>query len=121
MILGLTFVSAVFAKHLNALHASRQAFIESDSSMRIKRALRHKIRASQQVFERGDKVFYKREGSVRWSGPATVLFQDGKIVFVRHGMYYYRVSVNRLIKAGNEEWLLEEAENLDENDAILVS
>ena len=41
-------------------------------------------------------MFYKREGKERWLGPATVVFQDGKVVFVRHGGIFVRVSPNRL-------------------------
>ena len=41
-------------------------------------------------------VYYKREGRERWLGPATVVFQDGKVVFVRHGGVFVRVSPNRL-------------------------
>ena len=71
-----------FAEHLNALHAARKAFIQMEADERIRRALRNKVRASEQVFENGDRVFYKREGKERWLGPGTVLFQDGKLVFV---------------------------------------
>ena len=93
--------SEVFAKHLNALHAARKIFIESEANERIRRALRHKVRASEQVFENGDRVFYKREGKERWLGPGKVVFQDGKVVFVRHGGVFVRVSPNRLQKVNN--------------------
>lgn len=53
--------SEEFAKHLNALHATRRAFIQSEADERIRRALRNKVRAAEQVFEHGDCVFYKRE------------------------------------------------------------
>ncbi|MCG7877703.1 MAG: transposase [Candidatus Thiodiazotropha endolucinida] len=90
--------SEVFAQHLNALHAARKAFIETEADERIRRALRNKVRASEQVFENGDRVFYKREGRERWLGPGKVVFQDGKVVFVRHGGVFVRVSPNRLRK-----------------------
>ena len=93
--------SEVFAKHLNALHAARKIFIESEANERIRRDLRHKVRASEQVFENGDRVFYKREGKERWLGPGKVVFQDGKVVFVRHGGVFVRVSPNRLQKVNN--------------------
>ena len=35
-------------------------------------------------------------------GPGKVVFQDGRVVFVRHGGIFVRVSPNRLIKAGDE-------------------
>ena len=43
-------------------------------------------------------MFYKREGKERWLGPGKVVFQDGKVVFVRHGGVFVRVSPNRLQK-----------------------
>ena len=97
-----TTVSDVFAKHLNALHSSRKAFIQAEASEKIRRALRHKIRSSSEVFQPGDKVFYKRDESNKWKGPGKVLGQDGKVVFVRHGNIYVRVHPCRLIRVGEE-------------------
>ena len=94
--------SEVLATHINALHAARQAFIQSESSERVRRALRHKVRASEQVFRNGDRVYYKRQGKDRLLGPAKVVFQDGKVVFVRHGAVFVRVSPNHLIKDKSE-------------------
>ena len=54
--------SEVFAQHLNALHAARKAFIQTEADERIRRALWNKVRASEQIFENGERVFYKREG-----------------------------------------------------------
>ena len=88
--------SEIFAKHLNALHSSRRAYIETEANERIRRALRGKIRAAEDIFEKGDTVYYKREGKERWLGPATVVFQEGKVVFVRHGGIFVRVSPNRI-------------------------
>ena len=93
--------SEVFSQHLNALHATRKAFIQSEAEERIRRALRNKVRASEQVFMNGDRVFYKREGKERWLGPGKVVFQDGKVVFVRHGGDFIRVSPNRLQKVNS--------------------
>jgi transposase InsO family protein len=45
---GLT-KSEIFAKHLNTLHAARKAFVESEACERIRRALRSKICASEQI------------------------------------------------------------------------
>ncbi|XP_053390667.1 uncharacterized protein LOC128553511 [Mercenaria mercenaria] len=106
--------SEVFAKHLNVLHATRRAFIQSEADERIKRALRNKVRASEQVFEHGDCVFYKREGRERWLGPGKVVFQDGKVVFVRHGAVFVRVSPNRLQKVNN---LFDSSDNVSEKQS----
>ena len=87
-----------FAKHLNALHDARKAYIQTESNERVRRALRTKVRVAEEIFENGDTVYYKREGKERWMRPAKVVFQDGKVIFVRHGGIFVRVSPNRLTK-----------------------
>ena len=77
------------------------------------RALHTKVRAVEQVYEHGDVVYYKRDGKDRWLGPATVVFQDGKVVFVRHGGIFVRVSLNRLSKGKNMKSLTK----MDQSDA----
>ena len=89
--------SEVFVQHLNALHGAHKAFIQAEAEA-DERIRRNKVRASEQVFENGDRVFYKREGKERWLEPGKVMFQDGKVVFVRHGAVFVRVSPNRLQK-----------------------
>ena len=90
--------SEMVTQHLNALYGARKAFIQTEANERIRKALRNKVRASEQVFENGDRVFYKRKGKERWLGPEKVVFQDGNVVFVRHGAAFVRVSSNRLQK-----------------------
>ena len=80
----------------NAMHTSRRAYIETEANEWIRRALSGKIRAVEGIYEQGATVYYKREGRERWLGPATIVFQDGKVVFVRHGGIFVRVSPNRL-------------------------
>jgi transposase InsO family protein len=94
--------SKKLVENLTMLHATRQAYMKAENCERLKRALRTKIRTSSAVFEHGDIVYYKREGEEEFRGPAKAMFQDGKVVFVRHGGYVVKVSVNRLIKAGKE-------------------
>lgn len=101
--------SEVFAKNLNALHSARSAFIEAETSEKIRRALRHKIRVSSENLKTGDKVYFKRDDSNRWSGPGTIIGCDGKVYFVRHGSVYIRVSSNRILKAND-------ASNLNRSD-----
>ena len=80
-----------------------KAFIETESDERIRRALRSKVRASETRFENGDRVYYKRENqNTKWLGPGKVVFQDGKIVFIRHGGVFVRVSPNRIIKSNEQ-------------------
>ena len=67
----------------------------------MKAGLKAKIRTNNTVYESGDIVYYKRKDD-HWMGPAKVAFQDGKVVFIRHGSEFVRVSTNRICKAGAE-------------------
>lgn len=95
-------MSKRLTEHLTALHATRREFIKSESCEKIKKALKHRIRTSDTVYQYGDIVYYKRENEDQWKGPAKVMFQDGKVIFVRHGGFGIKVSANRLIKAKKE-------------------
>ena len=108
---GKTF-SETLAKHLNVLHDARRAFIESENSERIRKALSRKICTNNTVYENGDIVWYRRRN--KWMGPGKVVFQDGKVIFVRHGAVLVRVSANRIVRKG-EEYVKEniEGENID--------
>ena len=53
--------SKIVSENLAALHAARQAFIESESSEKIRRALRYQTRSHGDVaYFTGDDVYYKR-------------------------------------------------------------
>ena len=97
-----TTISEMFAKHLNALHAGRRAFLQAETSERICKALKHQIRSLGGQFQIGDKVFYKRDNDHKWKGPGKVIGQDGKISFIRHGNIYVRVPTYRLVHVGKE-------------------
>ena len=95
-------ISQKFVERINGLQAARKAFVESESSIKLKKALKAKIRVNEEVFHPGDKVYYKRDNVDKWLGPAKVIFQDGKVIFIRHGAVWVRVSPNRLVKSGRE-------------------
>ena len=94
--------STAVVQHINTMHAARKAFIEAESAERVRRALRHKLRSCSINLQQGDRVFYKRQDSNKWRGPGIVIGRDGKVIFVRHGSVYVRVSMNRILKAGEE-------------------
>lgn len=93
-----TTMSARVGQHMSALHASRKAFTESECSERIRRVLRKQLRPTDEKYETGDKVYYKRADSAEWKGPGVVIGQDGAVVFVRHGGILVRVHHLRLSK-----------------------
>ena len=53
--------SELVRRNLNAMHTARQEFVKSESSEKIRRALRHNVRSSDsESIEIGQSVFYKR-------------------------------------------------------------
>jgi transposase InsO family protein len=96
-------ISRIVEENLYAMRAAREAYIEAESSEKIKRALTHNIRTScEEHYEQGDKVFFKRNDSKRWYGPGTVIGQDGKQILVRNGSQMVRVHVTRINHVGKE-------------------
>ena len=90
--------------NLNAMHVARQEFIKYESDEKIKRALRHNVRATEAVMiETGEHVYYKRNNSPEWHGPAVVVGRDGKLFLVRHGGIIVRVHECRLIHSPESE------------------
>ena len=81
----------IVKENLNAQHSARVAFMESERSERIRRALRTNTRSySDQVILNRDKVYYKRQNSKKWKGPAFVLGRDGQQILLKHGGYYIK-------------------------------
>ena len=87
----------ILSDNLQALHKAREAFMASENSERIRRAMSHNIRTTGDVkYLTGDSVLYKRTSSREWHGPGKVLGQDGQQVLVKHGSIYVRVHPCRL-------------------------
>ena len=84
--------SEIVRANLNAQQSARVAFMESERSERLRRALRTNTRTySDQVIINNDKVYYKRNNSKKWKGPAFVLGRDGQQILLKHGGFYIRV------------------------------
>ena len=81
--------SKTFHKHRNALIEAHKVYIQSEADKRIRCPLQSKVRALDQFFDNIDLVFNKQEGKDYWLRPGKVIFQDGKVVFVRHEEYSY--------------------------------
>ena len=96
--------SEVVAYNLNAMHAARKAFIESESCERLRRAMKHNVRSSGEVkFINGDIVYYRRNSDGCWKGPGRVIGQENKQILVKHGSTYIRMHPCRLkLKTENE-------------------
>ena len=78
-------------EHLKSLHSSREAFMKSESSNKLRIALRKQTRNTREHFDLGQEVYYKRKDDVKWKGHGKVIGQDGPVVFIRHGGFYIKL------------------------------
>ena len=89
--------SKILADNLTALHKARKACIQSESSEKLRRALNHNIRTSDDIkYLSGNSVFFKRANEKHCRGPGKVLGQDGQQVLVKYGSRYVRVHSCRI-------------------------
>ena len=89
----------VIRENMNAMHKAREAFIESESSERIRRALRHNIRTyANGTYQNGESVYYRRKNFKGWKGPGVVLGKDGQTVLIKHGSTYCHRSSLSILK-----------------------
>ena len=75
----------IVMRHLNVSHATRQAFVTTESSRKLKLALRKQTRQTRDFFEPGSEVYFKRNIDQKWRGSGIATGQDGAIVFNRQG------------------------------------
>ena len=95
----------IIRKNLQALHDARKNYIVSENSNRIKRALRHKTRSySDETFQTGESVYFKRNGYKGWLGPARVLGFDGYTVLVKLGGSIYKCHRCHLMKQNSMQY-----------------
>ena len=82
---------------LNSLFEARKAFTTVENSARLRKALRVKP-PKLDIYENGDRVFYKFGTDTRWHGPGTVIGTDNKVIFIRHRGNVISTSQSRIIK-----------------------
>ena len=62
----------IIIEHLSVLHATRQDFIATELSKKLKIALQKKPRQTREHFDHGSQVYYTRNGDQKWKGPGKV-------------------------------------------------
>ena len=103
--------SDLVRRNLEVMHAARKGYVAAESSERIRRALRMKLRTSNDtVVENGDSVYYRRENFQGWKGPGKVIGRDGKLVVVRHGGLIYRVPLCHIIHTVKADEMVQQEE-----------
>lgn len=100
---GITTSESV-AAHITAMYAGRKAFTEVLYDEKVRKALRHKVRAVERRYTSGEQVFYRRDGDKKeWRGPATVIGNKGSVHYLVHQGEVIRVAACRLVALGDAE------------------
>jgi hypothetical protein len=98
--------SDIIRKKLAALHRARQNSNKTESREKIRKALRHQVRTfSEEHYETGDRVYFKRKNTKGWKGPAKVLGKEGNFVLIRLGNSFYRCHPCHIMKVDYENSL----------------
>ena len=96
--------SEIILKNLKCQATAREAFIQAESSQKIKRALKSKVRTSTSlIYQNGEAVYYWREGDRRWRGPGRIIGKDNKNILVRHQGSIVSVNPCRITHVHPEE------------------
>ena len=91
--------SEMIAKMTEAKRVAMEAFVKFDSCEKLKRALSSNVRRTViDDLKVGDEVYYKRDRSEEWYGPAKVILVEGKVITVRHGGVTIKVNTVSLVK-----------------------
>ena len=102
----------IVRENLNAMNRARVIHIQQEAEEKIRRALRHQVREHKLMdVEKGQEVYYKREGEKEWRGPARVIGVDGKVVIVKQGgaiREIARVHITRVQEGKNKREEVEE-------------
>ena len=85
------------ARHLVALHKTRQAFVAQESCEKLRRALNRQTRNfSDIVYQTNDRVYYKKNDSKEWHGPGKVIGCEKSQYLIKDGGGYTRVHPCRM-------------------------
>ena len=76
--------------------------------------MHYQIRIKDHIYETGDSFYYKRAREIKGQQPEKARYQDSKIIFLRHGNVYVRVTPYQLIKI-EDQWNSFNLENDIEN------
>ena len=89
----------MIGKITEAKRVAMEEFIKFDSCEKLKRALSRNVRTTiLEDLKIGDEVYYKRNNSEEWHGPAKVILIEGKVITVKHGAVTVKVNTVSLVK-----------------------
>lgn len=113
--------SEIIEDNLKAMRRARTAFLQAESSERIRRALNKKLRTSSEAqYVNGDTVYFKRKDDHEWHGPGKVIGQDGRMILIRNQSTWVRVHPCRVINAHVAEEQVKHTDSPKQNSTPLV-
>ena len=99
------------------MHAACKAFIETEESEKLRRAIKAKTRFSTGIiYQPRDIVYYKQSDSNQWKGPGTVSRRENKQILVKHSGVYVRVHACCLQHAQNSQ-MTSKKENIESENS----
>ena len=84
------------------MYASREAHVKAESSIKLKKALKHNIRHTGDRKEIGDMMWFKSREDGIWRGPGKVVGLDGKNILVKFSSHVWSVRSDDATVVGNE-------------------
>ena len=73
--------SKILIDNLTALHKAREAYVASESSEKIRRALNHNVRTTGDIkYIKGDRLYFNKVNERQWRGSGKFLGQDGQVL-----------------------------------------
>ena len=90
--------SDAIREHFQIINDAWKAYLEADSSARLKLALKNRVHSfNDLVFWPGEKVFFRDEKE-QWDGPAEVITSDGRTVWIQWHGNLRKAATSRLLK-----------------------
>ena len=102
---------SLFQKRALLRAGAREAWMQHDAKRRVRAALLRQGHSPSQEYQIGDMVSFMRKqkshhAGIKWYGPARVIAQEGKNVWLLHGGVPMLIG-NHMIRPSNPEELLE--------------
>ena len=96
--------SEAVRKGLSNIFSTRQKYVSVENNERIKKALNSRIPPPKlEFYENGEEVWYRHGKEGIWEGPATVIGQRNKVIYISQGRFLLAASQTNIRKRNPEE------------------
>ena len=107
--------SEAMKKRLESMFKSREEYMKWENDNRLKKALNSRMAAPKlEHYETGEEVWYRHGKEGIWQGPASVIGQQNKLIYLRQGRFILAASNTNVKKSHPDEKREEEKEEKDD-------